>query len=168
MRRRVWCFVQGLDTLTSFLVGLPSMIRTLDSDTGDPRNLYDWELTEKMTRLVESRPSSEETPVTYMLAKRKIIRVGGEVINLIGSLSVANYDEILKLDDELAQAYEDLPANLRMDSTEKLLKEHPSLVNRRIQLEFLYNQSVCVLHKKFLAQGRTDSRFARSYTRCMK
>jgi hypothetical protein len=168
MRRRVWCFVQGLDTLTSFLVGLPSMIRTLDSDTGDPRNLYDWELTEKMTRLPESRPSSEETPVTYMLAKRRIIRVGGEIINLIGSLSVANYDEILKLDDELAQAYEDLPANLRMDSTEKLLKEHPSLVNRRIQLEFLYNQSVCVLHKKFLAQGRTDSRFARSYTRCME
>lgn len=167
MRRRVWCFVQGLDTLTSFLVGLPSMIRTLDSDTRDPRNLHDWELTENMTSLPESRPASEETPVTYMLAKRRIIKVGGEVINLIGSLSNADYDEILKLDDELAQAYKDLPENLRMDSTEKLLKEHPSLVNRRIQLEFLYNQSVCVLHKKFLAQGRTDSRFARSYTRCM-
>jgi hypothetical protein len=168
MRRRIWCFVQGLDILTSFLVGLPSTIRTIDSDTLAPRNLHDWELTENMTALPESRPLEEETPVCYMLAKRKIVTVGGDIISLIGSLSQHSYDEVLKLDDKMAQAFKELPAYLKMDSPEKLINELPSLVNRRIQLEFLYNQNVCVLHRKFLVRGRTDPRFSRSYQRCME
>lgn len=168
MRRRVWCFVQGLDILTSFLVGLPSTIRTIDSDTLAPRNLHDWELTEDMTALPESRSLEEETPVCYMLAKRKIISVGGDIISLIGSLSQHSYDEVLKLDDKMAQAYKELPAHLKMDTPERLLNEIPYLVNRRIQLEFLYNQNVCILHRKFLIRGRTDARFSRSYQRCME
>ncbi|PMD57147.1 uncharacterized protein K444DRAFT_535235 [Hyaloscypha bicolor E] len=165
VRRRVWCFVQGLDILTSFLVGLPSTIRTIDSDTLAPRNLHDWELTEDMTALPESRSLEEETPVCYMLAKRKIISVGGDIISLIGSLSQHSYDEVLKLDDKMAQAYKELPAHLKMDTPERLLNEIPYLVNRRIQLEFLYNQNVCILHRKFLILGRIDARFSRSYQR---
>jgi hypothetical protein len=160
--------VQGLDILTSFLVGLPSTIRTIDSDTLAPRNLHDWELTENMTALPESRSLEEETPVCYMLAKRKIISVAGDIISLIGSLSQHSYDEVLKLDDKMAQAYKELPAHLKMDTPERLLNEIPYLVNRRIQLEFLYNQNVCVLHRKFLNRGRTDARFSRSYQRCME
>lgn len=168
MRRRVWCFVQGLDILTSFLVGLPSMIRSIDSDTRGPRNLHDWEMYEGMERLPESRPLSEETPVCYMIAKRMIITVSGDAISLVGSLSQHSYDEVLKLDDKLLQGYKDLPAHLKMESPEKLLHESPSLANRRIQLEFLYNQTVCILHRKFLARGRTDPRFVKSYRRCME
>jgi hypothetical protein len=168
IRRRVWCFVQGLDTLTSVLVGLPSMIRTLDSDTRAPRNLHDWEVTESMTSLPESRPEEEETPVSYMLAKRKIVTVAGDIVSLLGSLSQPSYEQVLKLDDELVQAYQDLPAHLKVESTEKMLSEAPSRVNQRIQLAFLYNQSSCILHRKFLARGRTDPHFSRSYQRCME
>jgi hypothetical protein len=168
MRRRVWCFVQGLDILTSFLVGLPGMIRSIDSDTRGPRNLHDWEMNEGMKSLPESRPLSEETPVCYMLAKRMIVTVSGDAISLVGSLTEHSYDEILRLDNKLMKAYRTLPPHLKMESPDKLLKESPALTNRRIQLEFLYHQTVCILHRKFLSRGRTDTRYARSYQRCME
>ncbi|KAN0108498.1 hypothetical protein V8E51_008240 [Hyaloscypha variabilis] len=168
LRRRVWAFVQGLDILTSFLVGLPSTIRIIDSDTMAPRNLHDWELTEDIQVLPESRPLSEDTPVGYMLAKRTIITVVGDIISLVTSLGQYSYEQVLELDDRLAQAYKELPVHLKMDAPEVMLKEHPSLVNRRIQLEFLYNQNVCILHRKFLTRGRIDPRYTRSYQRCME
>jgi len=133
-----------------------------------PRNLYDWELTEDMQFLPESRPLSEDTPVCYMLAKRTIIMVVGDIFSMVSSLSPYSYERVLELDDRLAQAYKELPAHLKMDVPEVLLKEHPSLVNKRIQLEFLYNQNVCVLHRKFFTRGRTDPRYIRSYQRCME
>lgn len=167
LRRRVWCFVQGLDIITSYRVALPSMIRSLDSDAMGPRNLHDWELKVDMTSLPESRPFSEETPVSYMLAKNRILKVGGEVISVVASLILPPYEQVLKLDDELTVAYEGLPMYLKMVTPEKLLREHPTSANRRIQLEFLYHQCVCVLHRKFVTQGRRDIRFARSYNRCM-
>lgn len=160
--------MQGLDVLTSFLVGLPSTIRTTDFDTLGPRNLHDWELTPNMTSLPESRPLEEETPVCYMLAKRKIVSVGGDIISLTASLSQYSYEDVLRLDDRMVQAFKEVPAHLKMDTPERLLMESPSLVNRRIQLEFLYNQNVCVLHRKFFVRGRTDTRYIRSYQRCME
>jgi hypothetical protein len=168
MRRRVWCFVQGLDTLTSILVGLPSMVRTLDSDTKDPLNVHDWELTENMTTLPESRPPSEVTQVSYMIAKRQILPIARDIVSLLGSLRQPSYEQVLELDDRLVQAYLDLPAHLKVESTEKMLNQSASLVNQRIQLAFLYNQCGCILHRKFLARGRTESHFSRSYQRCME
>lgn len=168
MRRRVWTFVQGLDTLTSILVGLPSMLRTLDSDTKDPLNVHNWELTENMATLPESRPSSEITQVSYMLAKRKLLTVARDMLGLLGALSQPSYEQVLELDDRLVEAYLELPAHLKVESTEKMLNQTPSLVNQRIQLAFLYNQCGCILHRKFLARGRTDTHFSRSYQRCME
>lgn len=168
MRRRVWAVVYGIDILTSFLVGLPNMIDTLNSDTHAPRNLHEWELHPDMTVLPPSRPRSEITPISYLLAKDRIVMVLGKILPLLNTLGKVPYEMVLKLDDELANAFEDIPASLKMQNKEISSLDPPSLVNKRIQLEFLYHQTVCVLHRKYLVEGRRNVKYIRSYHRCME
>jgi hypothetical protein len=166
IRRRIWGFIQGSDALTSFLVGLPGMIRSVEQDVAVPRNLHDWELTEDLTELPPSRPSSEITSVSYLLTKGRIIVTIGKIVDFMSSLHLWDYESVLKLDRQLEKAFQDIPEYFRMQSNPG--DEEPSLLNRRIQLVFLYHQAVCVLHRKFVAQGRSDERFARSRSRCIE
>ncbi|RDL36150.1 uncharacterized protein BP5553_06762 [Venustampulla echinocandica] len=168
MRRRVWFFVVRLDGLLSFQVGLPSNIRKEFYDTEQPRNIHDWELYEGMTELPPSRPNSEVTPISYLLAKNRILRSLGEIAHLLSALGPYSYDAVLKLDDDLAQSQTEVPPYLQMRPLEESMDDAPSLINRRIQLEILFHQGMCVLHRKFMAQGRLDGRFEPSRNRCIR
>lgn len=166
MRRRVWSFVHRTDALTAFLVGQPCAIREHCHDTRLPSNLYDWELSEDMTELPPSRPMSEPSPVSYLIVKGDILLVIGKIVNFLSDLGQYPYERVLELDAELEATYVNLPTFFKLRGFEDVEDESPSLVNRRIQLEFLYHQGMCVLHRKFFAQGRLDPRFKTSYTRC--
>jgi len=144
------------------------MIREFDHDTAYPRSVYDWELDENMSVLPPSRPDSDTTPVSYMIAKNKILRLSSMIVDLLGSLTQHSYEEVLILDDELSQTYEELPSHLKIQTMETLPSANLSVVNRQVQLEFLYRQSVCILHRKFFTKGRVESRYARSYSRCIE
>ena len=168
MRRRVWLLVSRLDALTSFHAGLPSMIRSVDHDTVEPRNLYDWELDEGMSELPPSRPHSEATPVAYLLAKGKILRVLGEIVDLFSSLHSYRYETVLRLDDELSKAYSEVSPHVQTSNGQDSLNDPWTTVTKRLQLEFLFHQGMCVLHRKFLSRGRLDSRFAPSRIRCIE
>lgn len=167
MRRRVWSFVHRTDALTSFLVGQPCAIRENCHDTEMPSNLYDWELSENMTELPPSRPISDPSPVSYLIVKGNILLVVGKVVNFLSDLGQSYpYERVLELDAELETAFLELPPFFAPRRFEDVEQDSPSLVNRRIQLEFLYHQGMCVLHRKFFTQGRLDPRFRKSYTRC--
>lgn len=109
---------------------------------------------------------SEPTPVSYLIAKGDILLVLGKIVNFLNDLGQYPYDRVLELDAELETAFENTPTFFRLRGFDDVESEAPSLVNRRIQLDFLYHQGMCVLHRKFFAQGRLDPRFERSYTRC--
>ena len=168
MRRRVWCGVVQLDALSSFLAGLPSMIRSVDHDTAEPRSLYDWELTKDMVDLLPSRPPSCETPIAYFIAKSRILRALGGIVDFLSSLRPDSYDVVLALDEKLSQAHLQVPPHLQLNTLANSRDDHPSLISRRLQLEFLYHQGMCVLHRKFMARGRLDSRFLLSHNRCIE
>jgi len=72
LRRRVWLAITHKDDLASFLVGFPSMMPATYSDTQEPRNLHDWELSDDMTVLPPPRSyrnsiCSIEAPVAIWL-----------------------------------------------------------------------------------------------------
>jgi hypothetical protein len=166
MRRRVWSFVHRTDALTSFLVGQPCSIREHTHDTQLPSNLYDWELSEDITELPPSRPISDPSPVSYLIVKGSILLVIGKIVNFLSDLGPHPYERVLELDAQLEASFVNLPDFFRPQGFDNVENESPSLVNRRIQLEFLYHQGMCVLHRKFFTQGRLDPRFRKSYTRC--
>ncbi|KAH7356780.1 fungal-specific transcription factor domain-containing protein [Rhexocercosporidium sp. MPI-PUGE-AT-0058] len=168
MRRRLWQFVHRMDSLTSFLTGLPGMIRNSDIDTAEPINIYDWQLTEDMTELPPPQPETAPTPVSYLLAKGRIIRCLGHIMDFLSALGQYPYSEVMKLDEQMVLAFDAIPPFLRMQGTESSLgPDSESLVNRRVQLVFLHHQGMCVLHRKFFIRGRSDARFAPSYNRCI-
>ncbi|KAL2073294.1 hypothetical protein VTL71DRAFT_10618 [Oculimacula yallundae] len=168
MRRRLWQFVHRMDSLTSFLTGLPAMIRDSDIDTAEPLNLYDWELSEDMTELPPAQPETSPTPVSYLLAKGRIICCLGHIMDFLSALGQYPYSEVQKLDGEMVAAFEAVPPYLKMQGTESTLDiDSESLVNRRVQLVFLHHQGMCVLHRKFFIRGRSDPRFVPSYNRCI-
>ena len=167
MRRRVWTFVRLSDLLFSFQVGLPSMIRLGDCDTEVPRNLFDDDLDEETTELPPSRPPTEATPVSYMIAKASVAFVFGKVMESLQSLSTCNYEDILALDQTLREARAEFPPHLRLRSTEDSLVDPGPLVMQRFSLSILYHKGQCVLHRKFLTRARENNRYAHSRRTCV-
>lgn len=168
MRRRVWCSVVQLDIISSLLLGLPTMIRAVDFDTTEPLNVHDWELTKDMIDLPRSRPLSQETPMVYLIAKGRILRAMRGILEFLSSLRPESYDTVLNLEEELSQAHVQVPPHLQLSSSRNVAGDHPSLISRQVQLQFLYHQGMCLLHRKFFTQGRFDSRFSRSRARCIE
>ncbi|KAK3724881.1 hypothetical protein LTR37_000929 [Vermiconidia calcicola] len=168
IRRRVWSFVRQCDLLISFQFGLPAMIRTDHIDTESPRNLYDDELHEDMKALPPSRPTFEATPMSYMIAKSKLTFLFGRIVERTGSITnPPSYDETMKFDQELREARASHPPLVRMRSFQESARDPANLIMQRLGLEMVYLRSLFVLHRRFIARGRENPRFAYSRRTCI-
>lgn len=167
IRRRVWTFVRQSDLLFSFQIGLPSMIRLGDCDAEVPRNLFDEELDEDMKAIPPSRPVTEATPVSYVIAKASIAYAFGKVIESLNSLTPCTYDDILVLDQNLRDARAEFPPHLRLRTIEESMLDPGILVTQRFNLAILYHKGQCVLHRKFLARARENNRYSHSRRTCV-
>ena len=168
IRRRVWTFVRQCDLLISFQFGLPAMIRTDHIDTETPRNVYDDELHEEMKQLPPSRPNFEATPMSYMIAKSKMTFLFGSIVERTGSItSPPGYDETMKFDQELREARSTHPPLLQMRSFQESARDPANLIMQRLGLEMVYLRSLFVLHRRFIARGRENPRYAYSRRTCI-
>ena len=163
IRRRVWTFVRQCDLLISFQFGLPAMIRTDHIDTQPPRNLYDDELHEDMKALPPSRPIFEATPMSYMIAKSRMTFLFGSIVERCGSITnPPTYEETMKLDQELREIRATHPPLLQMRSFQESARDPANLIMQRLGLELVFLRSLFVLHRRFIARGRDNPRYAYS------
>ncbi|OKL63177.1 hypothetical protein UA08_01376 [Talaromyces atroroseus] len=147
-RRRVWNAVTHMDDLASFLVGFPRMMAAIYSDTKEPRNIHDWELTEETTVLPSSRPLTEPTSVTYMIVKGHIAHALGRITDFNNLPGLGSYDTVLSLDKSLHEAYQNMPPHMRVFHLKGELKSSSSQsVITSMQLESLYHKGMCTLHQ---------------------
>jgi hypothetical protein len=149
MRRRVWCCISGMECLFSLKASLPSTILTLETDTQLPGNYHHRDLYPGSKILPQSRPLSEPTPVTYLIVKYSVLLPVAEIMVFLNSLAPYYYPKVLELDATLRKAYEDLPAYWKHQPVDESTTSE-SLFGQRLQIEFLYHQSMCLLHRKFL------------------
>ncbi|GAM39498.1 hypothetical protein TCE0_034f11099 [Talaromyces pinophilus] len=148
-RRRVWISVTEMDDMASFVVGFPRMISGNFADTMEPRNLYDWELSDDLTVLPPSRPMSEVTPVAYLISKTRLFRALGSITDFNNAPTQGPYEQVLDIDNNLIKAYHGLPADLRMHSQ---------------QWDYT---GMCQLHRRFIVKGRMDPQYNHSRERCI-
>jgi hypothetical protein len=168
IRRRVWAFVRSVDVHISFQFGLPSIIRTDHYDTQLPRNVYDDELYEEMKTLPPSRPAFEATPMSYMIAKTKMTQHFGCIVERVQSLTnPPSYEEVMKFDQDLREARSTHPPLLQMRSFQESARDPANLILQRIGLEMVYLRSLFVLHRRFIARGRENPRYAYSRRTCI-
>ncbi|RLM00718.1 hypothetical protein CFD26_107814 [Aspergillus turcosus] len=167
MRRRVWNFVRQSDLLFSFQIGLPSMIRTVDSDTELPRNLYDDDFDENCKELPPSRPPNEPTPISYLIAKARLTYGFGRVSELASSVQSESYDKVMELDAELRRARDLIPEHLHIRPFEECQLDPSNLIMSRFGIMSVYHKSQCVLHRPYLVPARGNPRFAYSRKTCI-
>ncbi|KAI5221157.1 hypothetical protein E4T40_05623 [Aureobasidium subglaciale] len=168
MRRRVWAFVRQADLLFSCQFGLPPVVRSDCTDSDLPNNIFDDEFTEDMKTLPPSRPESEVTPASYMIAKARLISCFGQIVDRIQSVTAPpSYEEIMKLDAQLREARTQIPPHLQMKPPSELAMAAPNLIMQTYALELIYLKSQCMLHRKFIARGRDSPRYAYSRRTCI-
>lgn len=156
-----------MDAVSSFMVGLPSIILTLNHDSAEPKNVHDWELYEDMTELPESRPLSDITPVSYIISKARILQPLGEIVDFVSSPESHSYEKALQIDAKLSTSHLTMPSHFQLRNIQQSGGYTQNTINRMAQIAFLFHLGVCVLHRRFLVRGRHDSKFSRSRERCI-
>jgi hypothetical protein len=167
-RRRVWLSVIVMDDVASFLAGFPRMMQPIYSDTMEPINIHDWELSVDATVLPPSRPLTELTPVTYMIVKGRLVRALGRVTDFNNTPTLGSYDSAIEIDNSLYKAYQNFPQHMKVPAGRAdpdTLKNKSLLAN--LNLKAMYHQGMCALHRRFIAKGRVDPQFRLSHDRCI-
>ena len=157
MRRRNWHLLVQIDQLVSFHIGLPAMASTMESDTEIPRNLRDEDLDANTTELPPSRPDTEMTPMSYTIAKSRLCKVFGLIAAQANKLSLPPYEEVMKTDTLLNEAYAKVPSFLRLIPLELAFTDSAALIIKRFSLALMFHRSRCVLHRKYFLREK-DSR----------
>lgn len=131
MRRRVWAYLRQADLLFSFQLGMPSMLRPGDSDTDLPRNLFDEDFGPDSAEIPESRPIEQPTPVSYMIAKSRLLMAFARVVEHTSLVRNASYEVVLEIDAELRRARDLIPEHLRVRPFEQCVIESADAILMR-------------------------------------
>ncbi|KAL4879252.1 hypothetical protein BJY04DRAFT_220369 [Aspergillus karnatakaensis] len=167
-RRRVWLSVVGMDEVASFMSGFPRMIPAINADTKEPHNLLDSDLTHETASLPASRPETEITPASYMIAKGRLFTGLGEIIDFITGPSADNYARAFEIDQYLENTYWNLPSHLRLDAAQLTSDSLTTPTDySKLQLMFLYHHGICTLHRKFIRKDHNEPSWHISRSRCI-
>ena len=162
MRRRIWHLLVQMDLLVSFHTGLQSMVQAVKSDTRVPLNLLDQDFGEDSTELPLSRPETEITGMSYTLAKGRLARVFGKVVEQANLLKLGSYAEVTALDQELHQAFTATPPFLRVMPMDLCITDSAELIIQRFSLAVLFQKTRCILHRKYLVKEEENAEFSYS------
>lgn len=169
MRRRMWLNIRQLDSLTSYQVGLPSMLQDRHIDCLPPRNIFDEEISAESTELPPSRPESEITPITYQIVKVRILSVFSDIFDQTSLIESdgRSYDRVAELDRRLTEVLSYVPEVLRLAAPQDSLMVHPHILIRQYNIELLGQKARCILHRQHMTKSFQDSRFDYSRKACL-
>jgi hypothetical protein len=150
MRRRVWTSISMIDVLISFQLGLPSMVRTITTDTEPPHNLLDRDFSPASKVLPPGRSIDELTPSSYARTKVGIVKIFGQAAELGHSTVPAKHEEVMRLNDELEMASTIMSPLLKMPDMSELVTDAPEQLMCRINLALLILKTRIILHRNFM------------------
>src|SRR5207244_2539363 len=142
-----------IELLTSFHMGLPSMLNGLETDVGPISNLNDEDIYPEMTTLPPPRPDSEPTQMTYARWKNQICAVFGKIAAQTNSITVPTYSEVMRLDALLEAKWKQVPVFMKVKSMEESMSDPPAMIHQRFGLASLYQKSRCILHRRYVTEA---------------
>lgn len=146
----------------SHQVSLPNMIYEHDCDTQLPTNIFDDEFYPDMKELPRARPSTEPTPIAYMIAKARLCNEAGNILQATHRVGKhVTYDEVIRFDAKLRQIKHELPPHLKLTQLESS-PDPVTLIIARFNIDILYSKIMCLLHRKYLPRARQNSRYTHS------
>jgi len=157
IRRRAWSLCMQLDTLVSFQLGLPSNVQFPTWDTKPPTNLLDSDFDEDTLELPPARPITEPTELQFYVAKHKLVTVFEKIIRHTLSATECSQEELQEIDQELRTTFTTLPACYQPRPMADSIVDSPSVMLARLCVCSIYHKSLCVLHRKYITRGNTNS-----------
>ncbi|KAI1300597.1 fungal-specific transcription factor domain protein [Xylaria venustula] len=153
---------------STFLISrrFPGRCEGGQTNTAEPRNLYDSDFDENTAELPASRPETEVTPTLYVLAKIRLLSVGAKVADVATEPRLHSYAEILELDQQINEAQNSLPPSLKWNGLSSSLNIPSQVVIQRIWLEVIVQQLKIVLHRKLIEPARHHKQYGRSRSSC--
>lgn len=150
MRRRLWATVLMSDILISSQMGMPRMISDEIWDTLEPRNLNDADFDAQITELPPSRPLTDFTNSSGLVARRRIITALGTVMDLTNAVNPCSYAGVMRVDKILQEAAESIPPPLKFKPIATSMTDSPQIIMARLFLRQLIYKGQIILHRRFL------------------
>ena len=151
MRRRVWMFAIEYDATTAYQLGITRISNDKICDTALPSNYLDSDFSEEF--MPTPRPETEMTPMLPALCYTNLATIFGKITLLSHELRFPSKAEIETLRAELDDARNRLPAQLKMIPIDQSFVDPPGLMLDRLRMELMYQRSLCILYRSFLAQA---------------
>ncbi|KAL3494973.1 fungal-specific transcription factor domain-containing protein [Aspergillus germanicus] len=154
MRRRTWMMLYYLDVVVSNQMGLPRLIKDEQCDTMLPRNLLDTDFDDDTSKIRESRPDAEITPMRWWIARSKIMFIIGQIADSALATTTSGNGvtadpcaSVRQLDAELRDTYDQLPAAMKFTSLVNCLGIAPEDIANRLSLAVLLQKALTMLHR---------------------
>ena len=162
MRRRLWLGARHFEIQVACQFGVPAVIPYNSYDVSPPRNLHDEDISEEMTTLPEGRDWSEPTIVTSFLIKARLMDVLSEVYFRAMSVKADSDDHadahIMRLDADIRTEHDAIPAKYQLRPIGESYADSEGIIMSRMTLEFMFQKTLCILHRRRMAEGNEHSR----------
>jgi hypothetical protein len=165
MRRRGWATVLQGDILISTQMGMPRMINDWQSDTAEPRNINDSDFDEDTKELPPSRPETEMTTVLHIVARRRIFKALGAVVDITAAVRPCSYGEVMIVDKTLHDAKATIPTYLRMKPMAASVTDPPQVIMHRLFIATMFYNGQIMLHRKYLNSSQSQGQDPFVYSR---
>lgn len=153
MRRRVWATVVSCDMLISDQMGMPRLIADWKADTMEPRNFNDADIDLLTGEVPPPRPEVESTSSLSLIARLRVLRALGSIMDLNAGVRRASYADVMRIDLALDEAAAAVPPLLKMRPMSLSITEGPQVIMSRIFISFLFHKGKTLLHRPFLTTG---------------
>lgn len=162
MRRRLFFVLHAMDIMLSLQLGLPRLIKDGHWDTQPPRNLLDTDFSSDTTELPESRPGTDITLITHVLAKHKILVVIGVIADTIMSVGRSQLDLLAlatdkKIEQRLQEAYDSISDDVKLESLNVLQGCPPAELLHRLGLAVLLRKGLILLYWRYVMSDVSGS-----------
>ncbi|KAK7419587.1 hypothetical protein QQX98_003178 [Neonectria punicea] len=161
LRRRLWYSILEFDLQASFAKGRTPSIRDDDYDCCPPSDIIDdGTLSEGVTDAqIKAAPSTRVSPPSLYACLAKSLSLRMAVCRLVNGINLtASYDQVLRLDAQLKDFLDQVPATMQ-----------PELDNgMRVLLNILTRRATIALHAPFLARPWHDPRYLYSRQVCVE
>ncbi|KAI0875872.1 hypothetical protein GGS24DRAFT_514958 [Hypoxylon argillaceum] len=171
MRRRTWANILQGDILISTQTGMPRLIKEWQCDVQEPRNLNDTDFDENTELLPSSRPETEMTTSLHIIARRRVFKAVGAVVDLTAAVVPFPYSEVMRVDRMLETAKATIPPPLRMKPLQLSVTDSPQAIMHRLFISIMFHKGTIILHRKYLNVRHTDGEgapFAYSRNACLE
>jgi len=150
MRRRMWALISMIDVLISFQLGLPSMVKTIQSDAEPPRNLLDRDFNVHTKVLPPGRGIDELTPCSYARVKQRMVHIFANAAELSHATVPCAHEQVMELDRRLEEVKADIPPSLQMPEDSEVVTDPAEQLMCRFNLDLLYLKTKTVLHRRYM------------------